>query len=84
MDEENKIVHYLDMDGNQCEMKYAETEFMADADYDRAQQRKMSDFKKMTKTKYAIHPTLVTTYGVVNNAYAGNIQNVITSDNLFV
>ncbi|MBO4457560.1 MAG: hypothetical protein J5802_07565 [Butyrivibrio sp.] len=24
LDEENKIVHYLDMDGNQCEMKYAD------------------------------------------------------------
>ena len=69
---------------NMCEMKYSETEFLADAAYDRAQQRKMSDFQRITKTKYSIHPTLVTTYGVENNAYSGNIQSVITADHLFM
>lgn len=69
---------------NMCEMKYSETDFLADAAYDRAQQRIISDFLKITKTKYAIHPTLVTTYGVENNAYSGNIQSIITADHLFM
>ena len=30
-----------------------------------------------------IHPALVTMYGVLNNAYAGELQAVITSDDLF-
>ena len=34
-------------------------------------------------TKYAIHPTLITTYGVEENAYSGEIQAIITSEALF-
>lgn len=40
-------------------------------------------FCKKTGTKYAIHSTLITTYGVENNAYSGEIQSIITSDDLF-
>ena len=36
-----------------------------------------------TKTKYAIRSTLVTTYEVEENSYYGNIQSVITSEDLF-
>ena len=68
---------------NLCEMKYSEMEYYADAAFDRAQRRKISDFQKKTMTKYAIHPTLITTYGLGNNAYSGEIQSVITSDELF-
>ena len=41
-----------------------------------------SDFN-ITKTKYAIYPTLITTYGMVQNSYSGNIQSVITLKDLF-
>ena len=68
---------------NLCEMKYSETDFYADAAFDRAQKIKISDFQKKTATKYAVHPTLITTYGLTNNAYSGEIQSVITADELF-
>ena len=68
---------------NLCEMKYSETDFLPDASYDRSQKRKISDFQKTTRTKYALNPTLVTTYGVENNAYSGDIHSVITADDLF-
>ena len=68
---------------NLCEMKYSETDYYADAAFNRAQKRKISDFRKKTATKYAIHPTLITTYGLGNNAYSGEIQSVITADDLF-
>lgn len=68
---------------NLCEMKYAEAEFVADAAYDRDQRRKISDFQKVTKSKYAIHPTLVTTYGLEENSYSGDIQAVIDCEDLF-
>ena len=45
--------------------------------------RKISDFIKKTETKYAIHLTLITTYGVEDNSYSGDIQAIITSDDLF-
>ena len=64
-------------------MKYSETEYMVDAKFDRDQKRKISDFLKKTETKYAIHLTLITTYGVEDNSYSGDIQAIITSDDLF-
>ncbi|MBP3869569.1 MAG: ATP-binding protein [Faecalicoccus sp.] len=68
---------------NLCEMKYTQTEYMADAEFDRAQRRKISDFQKVTQTKSVIHLTLITTYGLVENAYSSDIQAVITGDDLF-
>ncbi len=69
---------------NLCEMKYSESDFLPDAAYDRAQKRKLLDFQKKTQTKYALHPTLITTYGVESNTYSGDIQSVITADQLFM
>lgn len=68
---------------NVCEMKYSETEYTVDAQFDRKQKRKISDFVKKTKTKYAIHSTLITTYGVNNSPYIGDVQSIITSEELF-
>ena len=68
---------------NVCEMKYCESDFIVDAGFARDQKRKIADFVKKTKTKYAIHPTLITTYGVERNAYANELQSIITGENLF-
>lgn len=68
---------------NVCEMKYSESEFAADSSFDRDMRRKIADLQKVTKTKAAIHATLVTTYGVVENSYSGNLQAIITADELF-
>lgn len=68
---------------NLCEMKYSESDYVVDAAFDRDQRRKISDFRKATKTKYAIHSTLVTTYDVEPNAYTGDIQTIITAEDLF-
>lgn len=37
----------------------------------------------MTGTRYAVYPTLITTYGLVENSYAANIQSVVVLDDLF-
>lgn len=67
---------------NLCEMKYSETEFACDTSFDRAQKRKISDLRKMTGTKYAIHSTLITPYGIVENSYSGDVQAVVTMEDL--
>lgn len=69
---------------NVCEMKYSETDYVVDAKFDRDQKRKISDLIKKTGTKYAIYSTLITTYGVIENAYSGEIQSIITAEDLFV
>ena len=68
---------------NVCEMKYSEGDYVVDGSFDKAQKRKIADFIKKTETKSAIHSTLITTYGALNNAYAGELQAVITSEDLF-
>lgn len=68
---------------NLCEMKYSEADYVVDAAFDRAQRRRISDFLKKTGTRYAVHSTLVTTYEVEPNAYTGDIQAIVTADDLF-
>ena len=65
-------------------MKYALDDFTATAAFDRSLRRKISDLKTKTGTKYAIHSTLITTYGVTKNAYANELQAVITTEELFM
>lgn len=68
---------------NLCEMKYSESDYIVNASFIRDLNRKISDFKRKTETKYAIHSTLITTYGIDHNAYSGEIQAIITSEDLF-
>ena len=68
---------------NVCEMKYSESDYVPNLEFDRAMRRRISDLQKATKTKYAIHSTLITTYEVGENQYSGNIQSIITGEELF-
>lgn len=68
---------------NLCEMKYSNTEYTINKKDDSDIRRKVSDLRAGTKTKYAIFPTLITTYGLLDNGYSGNIQSVIIMDDLF-
>lgn len=68
---------------NLCEMKYSSSEYTFSGSDDESMRNKISDLVAVTKTKHAIYPTLITTYGLVDNSYAGNIQSVVTLDDLF-
>lgn len=68
---------------NICEMKYVSSAFAIDKAYDKALGRKVATFAGVTKTKKAIHVTLVTANGLVRNAYAGQVQAEVTLADLF-
>ncbi|MBQ9308086.1 MAG: ATP-binding protein [Clostridia bacterium] len=68
---------------NLCEMKYAGKKYAMTAKVDEEIRRKIVDFQTVTGARYAIHPTLVTPYGLADGSYAGSVQNVITTDDLF-
>lgn len=68
---------------NLCEMKYSGTEYVISENVNRSIQNKIHDLTAVTKTKYAIYPTLITTYGLIKNTYSENIQSVITMKDLF-
>jgi len=69
---------------NICEMKYAQNEFIIDKKQDENLRNKKSTFISETKTRKAVHITMVTTYGVKRNEYWGNIQSEVTMNALFV
>ena len=50
---------------------------------DKNLRHKLSTFQEETRCKNALHLTLITTYGLKFNEYAGRIQKVITMDDLF-
>jgi hypothetical protein len=66
-----------------CEMKFASEEFVIDKEYDQVLRRKRSDFKRASKTRYAVCTVLVTPYGLFENSYSKNVAFSIDSDDLF-
>lgn len=66
-----------------CEMKYSGSEYTINRKDDESLRRKINDLVTATGTRYAIYPTLITTYGLVSNLYLGEIQSVVTMDDLF-
>lgn len=68
---------------NICEMKYASDVFAIDKAYNDILGRKVAAFTGVTKTSSAVHLTMVTANGLVQNAYSGRIQSEITLADLF-
>jgi AAA+ ATPase superfamily predicted ATPase len=68
---------------NVCEMKYSTEEFSIDKNYNQILRNKVAAFRQESKTRKAIHITMVTTYGIKQNEYAGMIQSEVAMDDLF-
>ena len=69
---------------NLCEMKFAKDEYEIDKEGESDLRHKVSMFQKQTKTRKALHLTMVTTYGVKRNIYSDAIQSQVLLDHLFV
>ena len=68
---------------NLCEIKYCRDEYRIDAGYERQLRQRVEAFRRETGTKSALHTTLITTYGLVQNEYAEQIQSEVTIEDLF-
>jgi hypothetical protein len=68
---------------NLCEMKYLNSEFSIDSAYAKALRNKRSVFLAETGTKKTLHTTLVTTYGLMRNEHAAEVQSLVLMDDLF-
>ena len=64
-------------------MKYSTDKFTITRTYDEELRHKLTLFEEETKNRMALHLTLITTYGLTNNEYAGHVQRLITMDDLF-
>ena len=68
---------------NVCEMKYAQGLYAIEAKTAEGLAQKMETFRSVTKTRKALHLTMVTSNGLVHNAYWGSVQAEVTLDDLF-
>lgn len=68
---------------NLCEIKYCTGEFIISRDYDRKLRERIRTFNDVTGNTRTVHLTLICTFGLRQNEYAGHIQRVITMDDLF-
>jgi len=66
-----------------CEMKFSGDEFSITQDYDAQLRRKTERFIEGTNCRKSVQLSLVTTYGLVKNKYAGRFQSTVTMDALF-
>ena len=68
---------------NLCEIKYAGAQYTLKKEDDEKLRNRISDLQTVAGKKYAIYPTVITTYGLVENKYSGDIQSVIVMNDLF-
>lgn len=68
---------------NLCEMKFTEQEYVMTHDEEMKLRRRRGNFIEATRTKKAVHITLVTPYGLKQNAHTSIAQSVVCLDELF-
>lgn len=68
---------------NLCEMKYSAYEYEITPKYSKELRERCSTFRSVTNTRYALHQTLITPWGLKRNANAGVITQTVTLRHLF-
>ena len=63
---------------NLCEMKYSATAYSIKKDYDQWLLDRRELFREQTRTKKALHLTMITTLGLKDNPYSGDINSEVT------
>ena len=69
---------------NMCEMKFYNENFTISKQYHSTIVHRLNVLSGMIPKRKSIHSTLITTYGLTQNEYSGDFQQVITLDALFV
>jgi uncharacterized protein len=69
------VIDRRDQTINLCEMKFSINKFSIDKKYDQDLRNKLGVFRSETKTRKAVFMTLITTFGLQENKYSGNVQN---------
>lgn len=68
---------------NMCEMKFYNEDFIVNGEYNRKISSRMNKIHEEVPKRFAVHSTLITTYGLSYNEYSGAFQQVITLEDLF-
>lgn len=78
------IIKRRDKVENNCEMKFYEDKYTFKKKDAEDLRRRIRIFKETCDIKQAIHPILVTTYGLNQNEHSSIVQNVVTIEDLFL
>ena len=68
---------------NLCEMKCSDQAYAIDAAYEKKLLEKIAVFRQESRSRKAIHLTMVTSNGLVHNAHAGNVISEVSGEELF-
>ena len=68
---------------NMCEIKFYGDEFSVDEKYDQLLRHRQMLLSESIPKKSTIHNTLITTYGIKDNAYRWSFESVVTMEDLF-
>ncbi len=78
------VIDRRDATINLCEVKFSNSEFIIDAKYANNLRRKIDIFRNITKTRKNVFLTMITTFGVAQNAYSMELAaGSITIGDLF-
>ncbi|MDO4511218.1 MAG: ATP-binding protein [Bacteroidales bacterium] len=69
---------------NLCEMKYSDFEYEITPKYNRELRARKETFRRVTKTRHAIHLTFITPWGVKRNANSAIADQNLTLEHLFL
>ena len=64
-------------------MKFTSAEYELDAEENRKLAERAETFRRQTRTRKGVRTVLVAAAGLKRNKYAGNVQAVVTLDDLF-
>ena len=68
---------------NLCEIKYYGKPFATDKSYDQELRERLQTLIDTVPRKKTVHLTLIASYGLKQNTFSGQIQSVVTLDDLF-
>lgn len=69
---------------NLCEIKFSRVKYEITEKYIEHMQERLETFRNETKTRKALHLTMITTHGLVDNEYSNEIQSSVVLDDLFM
>ena len=66
-----------------CEMKFSGGEYEIGAAEDRKLAERVETFRRQTRTRKGVRVVMITSFGLKRNKYSGNVQSVVTLEDLF-
>ena len=68
---------------NLCEIKFYSSPFTIDKQYDAVLRARVQQLIEIVPKKQTVHLTIIATFGLKTNEYSGQVQSVVTLDDLF-